>query len=59
VFSEWYWLALGFFLLPCSTLWYSAVINWHDGVWDPVKTSVLAFALIVDLLLISQSSSKA
>ncbi len=57
VLNEWYWLLFGFLFFPCTMLWYSAVMNWHGGVWDATRTSVLAAAFIIDVVLIARSSN--
>ena len=49
VFSSAVWPILGFIFLPTSTLWYSAVKNWYDGVWGSAQILVMVLAVIFDL----------
>ena len=47
VFRSALWPALGFFFLPTTLLWYSAVQNWFGGEWTfwPIVGVVLAVAI--------------
>lgn len=40
---------IGFFILPITLLWYSAVINWFQGEWTPLNIGILVLAVISDL----------
>ena len=40
---------LGFFFLPTTVLWYSAVHNWFNGNWTFWPLVGLVIALLVDL----------
>ncbi len=40
---------IGFFILPTTVLWYSAVHNWFNGAWTFWPTVGLVIALAVDL----------
>lgn len=54
-FDHWVIPLLGFFFLPYTLLWYSAVINWFDGAWDLWQVIFLALALVADM---SSSASR-
>ena len=43
------WPILGFFFLPTTTLWYSAVQNWFGGRWTRWPIVGLVIALVIDL----------
>lgn len=49
VFVTWYWPVLGFFFMPHSMLWYSAVKHWFKGQWDFPQIFVLILAVMMDL----------
>ena len=57
VFTSWFrgvfhsaiWLILGFFFLPTTVLWYSAVHNWFNGQWTFWPLVGLVVAVLVDL----------
>ena len=49
VFPAWYWPVMGFFCLPLTTLWYSAVINRFAGQWDTLQIIVMVLAVMMDL----------
>jgi hypothetical protein len=49
VFKTWYWPLLGFFFMPHTTLWYSAVQNWYGGKWEPWHIGVLILWIFIDL----------
>jgi hypothetical protein len=40
---------LGFFFLPTSLLWYSAVHHWWGGVWSLWPVVGMVAALMIDL----------
>jgi hypothetical protein len=43
------WPILGFFFLPTTLLWYSAVQNWWGGRWTIWTVVGLVIALCIDL----------
>jgi hypothetical protein len=43
------WLALGFILMPLTTLWYSVVIHEYGGQWNTLTISVMVLAVVFDL----------
>lgn len=57
LFSSWFtgvfpsalWPALGFFFLPTTLLWYSAVQNWYGGRWTFLTVLGMIVALIIDI----------
>ena len=49
MFTTALWPLLGFFLLPTTLLWYSAVHHWFGGQWDIIPLVGLAIALVLDL----------
>ena len=49
VFQSVLWPILGFFFLPLTTLWYSAVQNWYGGQWQTWHIVVLVVAVLLDL----------
>lgn len=49
VFSSALWPILGFFLLPVTTLWYSAVHNWWDGEWGVFQIIGMVLAVWLDI----------
>jgi len=49
VFTTWYWPLLGFFCMPHTTLWYSAVKNWYGGEWGFPQLLILILAVLMDL----------
>jgi hypothetical protein len=40
---------LGFFFVPTTLLWYSAVHNWFDGRWGPWQIAGLVVAVLIDV----------
>ncbi len=50
---------LGFIFVPTTLLWYSAVINWYDGVWGVLQIVLLIVAVMIDtgMLYSSRRSS--
>ena len=49
VFLTWYWPLLGFFCMPHTLLWYSAVHHWFEGQWDFLQIFILILAVLMDL----------
>ncbi len=49
VFDTALWPVLGFFLLPTTLLWYSAVHHWFGGEWDVIPIAGVVLALMIDL----------
>jgi hypothetical protein len=49
VFETPLWPVLGFFFLPTSLLWYTAVLHWFGGQWDVVPVVGLVIALLIDI----------
>jgi hypothetical protein len=57
VFTHWFrgvfenalWPILGFFFLPTTVLWYSAVHNWFGGQWTLWPIIGLIVAVLMDL----------
>jgi hypothetical protein len=49
VFASAIWPILGFFLLPVTTLWYSAVHHWWGGQWGLFQILGMALALWTDI----------
>jgi hypothetical protein len=49
VFHTSIWPIIGFFVLPTTVLWYSAVHNWFNGQWTFWPLVGLVVALLVDL----------
>jgi len=49
VFEHWAVLLLGFFFLPYTTLWYSAVTNWYGGTWGFWQVAIMVLAIVADL----------
>ena len=57
LFTSWFkgifdmalWPILGFFFLPTTLLWYTAVHNWWDGHWGAVQIIGLVVALMIDV----------
>lgn len=43
------WPVLGFFFLPTTLLWYSAVMRWFNGEWTLWTIVGLVIALMIDL----------
>jgi hypothetical protein len=43
------WPILGFFFLPTTLLWYSAVQNWWGGRWTFWTIAGLVIALCIDV----------
>ena len=56
LFSEWFtgifdtvlWPVLGFFFLPTTLLWYTAVQHWWAGEWQAIQIIGLVIALLID-----------
>lgn len=49
VFQTALWPILGFFFMPYTLLWYSAVIQWYGGVWGNFQLIILVVAVLADL----------
>jgi hypothetical protein len=49
VFSTALWPVLGFFFLPTTLLWYTAVQHWFAGQWTLVPIVGLVIALLIDV----------
>lgn len=49
MFHNLLWPILGFFILPTTLLWYSAVQNWFGGRWTLWPIVGLVVALMIDL----------
>ena|SRR5688572_13434003 len=49
VFGSALWPVLGFFFVPVTTLWYTAVHNWWDGHWGVLQIIGLVVALSMDI----------
>ena len=49
VFGTALWPVLGFFFLPVTLLWYTAVQNWWDGHWGWMQIVGIVIALMMDL----------
>jgi hypothetical protein len=62
-FSSWFtgifpsvlWPILGFFFLPTTLLWYSAVQHWFAGTWSFWPVVGIVIALMID---VSPASSR-
>ncbi len=48
VFSTVLWPVLGFFFLPTTLLWYSAVQHWFGGNWTLWPVAGIIVALVID-----------
>lgn len=56
LFSGWFtglfdsllWPVLGFFFLPTTLLWYTAVQHWWGGEWQALQIIGLVVALLID-----------
>lgn len=40
---------LGFFFVPTTLLWYSAVVHWFDGRWGPWQIAGVVVAVLIDV----------
>lgn len=49
MFHNLLWPILGFFFLPTTLLWYSAVQNWFGGQWTLWPIVGLVIAILIDL----------
>jgi hypothetical protein len=49
VFNSVLWPALGFFFLPTTLLWYTAVQHWWGGQWTLWPIVGIVIALAIDL----------
>jgi hypothetical protein len=60
IFTDWFsgvfattlWPILGFIFLPTTLIWYSAVLNWYEGVWAFVPILGTVVALLIDLSIV-------
>jgi hypothetical protein len=59
VFDHAFWPILGFFFLPTTVLWYSAVHNWFGGNWTIGPIIGLVVALLIDLAPMRRKSRRA
>ena len=48
IFKTALWPVLGFFFLPTTMLWYTAVQNWWHGEWHLLQIIGLVIALLID-----------
>ncbi len=48
VFDTLLWPMVGFFFLPTTLLWYSAVQNWFGGEWGTLQIIGIVVALVID-----------
>jgi hypothetical protein len=48
IFNTALWPVLGFFFLPTTTLWYTAVQNWWHGQWGLLQIAGVIVALLID-----------
>jgi hypothetical protein len=55
VFDTALWPVLGFFFLPTTTLWFSAVHHWFGGEWSLWPIVGMVIALMIDT---SQSQAR-
>ena len=49
IFNTALWPVLGFFFLPTTLLWYTAVQNWWNGHWGLWQIVALVIALMIDV----------
>jgi hypothetical protein len=49
LFSTPLWPVLGFFFLPTTLLWYTAVLHWYGGQWTVGPIIGLVLALMIDV----------
>lgn len=49
IFTTALWPILGFFFLPTTLLWFTAVQNWYAGEWGAFQIVVLVLALMIDI----------
>jgi hypothetical protein len=49
VFDTLLWPVLGFFFLPTSLLWYTAVQRWFGGQWTLWPIVGMVIALLIDV----------
>lgn len=49
LFTSMLWPVLGFFFLPTTLLWYSAVQHWFHGQWTLWPVVGLVVALAIDV----------
>jgi len=58
MFEHWAIPLLGFFLMPFTLLWYSAVMNWFGGQWGFWQVVFMALAIIFDITSAAKSRRK-
>ena len=44
---------VGFFFLPTTLLWYTAVQHWYGGQWSFWPVAVMVLAVLTDLSLVT------
>jgi hypothetical protein len=49
IFDSILWPILGFFFLPTTLLWYTAVQHWFHGQWTFIPVVGLVLALAIDV----------
>jgi hypothetical protein len=50
VFAAVLWPVLGFFFLPTTLLWYTAVQHWYGGEWNgAIQIIGIVIALMIDV----------
>lgn len=52
------YILIGLIFLPFSTLWYSVVLNYFGGAWDPIAIGGMVLAVAVDLGIVGGSRRK-
>ena len=49
IFESAIWPVLGFFFLPITLLWYTAVQNWYGGHWGGWQILGIIIAILLDI----------
>jgi hypothetical protein len=49
IFDTMLWPVLGFFFLPTTLLWYTAVQHWFGGQWTLWPIAGMVISLMIDL----------
>jgi len=49
LFDTLLWPVLGFFFLPTTLFWYTAVQHWYGGEWSVAPVIGIVLALMIDL----------
>jgi hypothetical protein len=57
VFDTKLWPIIGFFFMPYTLLWYSAVSNWFNGHWGFWQIALLIITVLIDLSSDGSSTS--